>query len=304
MDNTRFYVSDFSTDPIRKGEYTMGVVIGIDVGGSTTKIGGFRKEGDKHILMQPLFVRATDPITSIYGAFGRFTNENDLALSDIDRVVTTGVGSSYITKPIYSLECDSVPEFRAIGLGGLYLSGLERAVVVSMGTGTALVYAEKGKEPEYLGGTGVGGGTLMGLSKKLLGLEDIDYIQELAKEGDLSHIDLRIGDITRKDRALSMPDHMTAANFGKISDAASAADLSLGLLNMVFETVGMMAVFNARAKGVKDIVLTGNLTSVDYAKTAFEGLSAMFGLNFVIPENARFSTVIGTAMGGMQDFTF
>ena len=278
----------------------MGVVIGIDVGGSTTKIVGFKKENGKHELVHPLFVRATDPITSIYGAFGRFTNDNDLDLSDIERVLMTGVGSSYIDKPIYSLRCDTVPEFRSVGLGGLYLSGLDRAIVVSMGTGTALVYAEKGKEPEYLGGTGVGGGTLMGLSKKLLGLEDIDYIQELAKEGDLSRVDLFIRDITKKDPTLTLPDYMTVSNFGKITDGATQADLAKGILNMVFETVGMMALFAARARGVKDIVLTGNLTSVAYAKEAFETLSNLFETRFLIPENAQFGTVIGTALDGLR----
>ena len=279
----------------------MGVVIGIDVGGSTTKIVGFKKENGAHKLVHPLFVRATDPITSIYGAFGRFTNENDLELSDIDRVLMTGVGSSYIDKPIYSLKCDTVPEFRSVGLGGLYLSGLERAIVVSMGTGTALVYAEKGKEPEYLGGTGVGGGTLMGLSKKLLGLEDIEYIQELAKDGDLSKVDLFIRDITKKDPTLTLPDYMTVSNFGKITDGATQADLAKGILNMVFETVGMLALFAARARGVKDIVLTGNLTSVAYAKETFENLSSLFDAHFIIPENAQFGTVIGTALDGLRD---
>ena len=278
----------------------MGVVIGIDVGGSTTKIVGFKREAEGYSLVHPLFVRATDPITSIYGAFGRFTNENDLALSDIERVVMTGVGASYITKPIYSLRCDTVPEFRSIGLGGLYLSGLERAVVVSMGTGTALVYAEKGKEPEYLGGTGVGGGTLVGLSKKLLGLEDIDYIQSLSEGGDLSHVDLRIGDITKKDPGLTMPDHMTASNFGKISDGATDADLAKGIMNMVFETVGMLALFASRAKDNVPVVLTGNLTTVSYAKEAFAILSSMFGVDFIIPQNAQFGTVIGTALGGLD----
>ena len=51
----------------------MYVVIGIDVGGSTTKIVGFREEAGKRELIGPMFVRATDPITSIYGAFGKFT---------------------------------------------------------------------------------------------------------------------------------------------------------------------------------------------------------------------------------------
>ena len=71
------------------------VVLGIDVGGSTTKIVGFRQGNDgSRVLMSPLFVRATDPITSIYGALGRYTAENGLSLSDIRRVMTTGVGSS------------------------------------------------------------------------------------------------------------------------------------------------------------------------------------------------------------------
>ena len=77
------------------------VVLGIDVGGSTTKIVGFKLAPDGgRTLMPPLFVRATDPITSIYGALGRYTAENGLALSDIKRIMTTGVGSSYLSGPI------------------------------------------------------------------------------------------------------------------------------------------------------------------------------------------------------------
>ena len=115
----------------------MRTIIGIDVGGSTTKIVGFRIYEDENIeLVEPQIVRATDPITSIYGAFGRFLDLNNLELRDIDRVMMTGVGSTFVTKPIYSLKCRSVPEFTSIGVGGLYLSGLNEAIVVSMGTGT------------------------------------------------------------------------------------------------------------------------------------------------------------------------
>ena len=34
------------------------------------------------------------------------------------------------------------------------------------------------------------------------------------------------------------------------------------MINLVFETIGMMAIFAARQKEVKDIVLTGNLTNI------------------------------------------
>lgn len=268
-------------------------VIGIDVGGSTTKIVGF-DENKK--LISPLFVRATDQITSIYGALGRFTSENSIELNEIDRIMMTGVGSTFITKPIYGLKCESVPEFRCVGKGGLYLSGLKDTIVVSLGTGTALVHAKGDGAINYLGGTGVGGGTLMGLSKQLLNMDDIDHIVELAKDGDLNNIDLRIKDISKNSDFGGLPDIMTASNFGKISDIATRSDIALGIINMVFEVAGMLAVFAARNHKIKDIVLTGNLTLIPQSKTVFEALNSMFGVNFVVPENAQFSTVIGAAL--------
>lgn len=273
----------------------MGIVIGIDIGGSTTKIVGF--DNNKN-LIAPMFVTADDPITSVYGAFGKFTAINGLGLDDIDKVMITGVGSSYITKSIYGLNCIHTPEFNSIGLGGLYLSGLNEAIIVSLGTGTALVHATKDKAPEYLGGTGVGGGTLVGLSNKMLGLTKIDSIDEIARQGDLGSIDLRICDISKKDMGLSS--HMTAANFGKISDTATNADLAIGLINMVFETVGMISYFAAKQYGLKDIVLTGNLTQISQAKEIFGGLNEMFDMRFVIPENAQYSTVIGAALSSFE----
>ncbi len=284
------------------------VVLGIDVGGSTTKIVGFREGANgAHTLMPPLFVRATDPITSIYGALGRYTTENGLSLSDIRRVMMTGVGSSYLSAPIYSLECRSVPEFSGVGLGGLFLSGLDEAIIVSMGTGTALVHAKRrattGASPdasdaeiEYLGGTGVGGGTLLGLSKRMLGVDTVEHIEQLCEGGDLSKIDLTIQDITKPGQFSEMSANLTASNFGKLSDLADQCDIALGLANMVAETVAMMAVFAARGRGVRDIVLIGNLTRITPIRRVFEDLEQSFGVRFIIPENASFGTVIGAAL--------
>ena len=64
----------------------MGVIIGIDVGGSTTKIVGLRNDPEGLSLIEPQFVRANDPITATYGAFGKFTDEidvNDFGHGDI-----------------------------------------------------------------------------------------------------------------------------------------------------------------------------------------------------------------------------
>ncbi|MBQ3016042.1 MAG: type II pantothenate kinase [Clostridia bacterium] len=279
----------------------MSVVIGIDVGGSTTKIVGFRKDKDKKELIQPQFVQANDPITSIYGAFGKFTDENGLALSSIDKVMMTGVGSSYLKNGLYGLECINVPEFQSIGLGGLYLSGLDNALCVSMGTGTALVHAVAGKKMTYLGGTGVGGGTLMGLSRLLLNADEIPHIMEMATNGNLKNVDLLISDMTADDTLSELNRDLTASNFGNLSDIASKDDIASGILNMVFEMVGMISVFGARSVGVKNIILTGNLTQLPYCRkkfVQFDGLYEKEGMKFSIPELSNFATAIGTALCG------
>ncbi len=277
------------------------IILGIDIGGSTTKIVGFDVSGPDRRLIRPLFVRAADPITSIYGAFGKFLDENDLSLDDIRRVLVTGAGSSYLSRPIYGLPCEAIAEFKSIGLGGLYLSGLERAIIVSCGTGTAVVYAEAGREPLYLGGTGVGGGTLVGLSKRMLGMDNVDHIADLAKSGSLDLVDLKIKDITKTDIVPGFSDIMTASNFGQVSDLATRADIARGIVNMVFETIGMISIFAARNYGLRDIVLTGNLSRLAQAEEVFDTLNRMFDMNFMIPENSAFSTVIGAALAGLGE---
>lgn len=277
-------------------------VIGIDVGGSTTKIVGFRNSVSDNTseLISPFLVRATDPITSIYGAFGRFTSENNLLLQDIDKIMITGVGATHLDHPIFSLKCQSVPEFSAVGLGGLYLSGLNEAIVVSMGTGTALVHAKRDGDTaqvNYLGGTGVGGGTLLGLTRKMTGIDTIEHIEEICHGGNLDNVDLRVKDISNNVEYTGVNENLTAANFGKLSDMASNGDIALGVANMVAETIAMMSVFTARGHGLKNVVLIGNLTTIKPIRNVFNSLDS-FGINFIIPENASFGTVIGAALYG------
>lgn len=278
-------------------------VIGIDIGGSTTKIVGFRTDGERSEMIEPLFVRATDAVTSVYGAFGKFTMQNDLALGDIDRVLMTGVGASFIDKPLYSLDCKKVSEFNSVGNGGLYLSGLDEAIVVSMGTGTALMHAKNinGRTvTEYLGGTGVGGGTLIGLSRRMIGVDTIEHFEQLCEGGDLGNVDLRIKDMS-SDHSFQINDEITASNFGKLSDLATHEDVALGIANMVGETIAMLAVFAARNYKIKDVVLTGNLTAIKGVTQVFEGLESIFGVRFIIPELSQFATVIGAALCDKYD---
>lgn len=278
----------------------MSVIIGIDVGGSTTKIVGLRKSDTGYTLIEPQLVSANDPVTATYGAFGKFTDENSLEIAKIEKIMITGVGSAFINRSMYGLECRCVPEFSCIGHGALYTSGLKNALAVSMGTGTALVHASAGGEMKYLGGTGVGGGTLIGLSRLLLHAESIDHIDEYIEKGDLANIDLRIKDVTRGDTLSLLSRELTAANFGNVSDTASKDDVARGVANLVYETIGMTSIFAARQCGVTDIVLTGNLTRLGFCEEKFTQFNTLgYGVNFVIPKMAQYATVIGAALMGI-----
>ena len=64
----------------------MGIVIGIDVGGSTTKIVGLNKGK----IQSPMFITAADPVTSLFGAFGKYIYDNGIHLSDVEQVMLCG----------------------------------------------------------------------------------------------------------------------------------------------------------------------------------------------------------------------
>ena len=273
----------------------MSAVLGIDVGGSTTKIVGYTAE-KKCIGM--LKVEAADPVTSAYGALGRFINENGLALADVEQVILTGVGASLLTQNVYGIPTLRVDEFEAIGLGGLALSGKQEGLIVSMGTGTAFVRA--GKEGRvHIGGSGVGGGTLVGLGAQLCGVKNFRTIVELAEKGCLDKVDLNIKDISTTHIATLSPD-TTASNFGKMEDGFSPADIAAGLLNLVFQTIGMMAVFACRNDHIKDVVLTGTLTLVPDVRRVFDALETLHDIRFTIPENAIYATATGAALSYLQ----
>ncbi|MDE6648220.1 MAG: pantothenate kinase, partial [Prevotella sp.] len=103
----------------------MGIVIGIDVGISTTKIVGLH---DGRVV-SPIRITAADPVTSLYGAFGKYLHDNNISLGDVEQVMVTGVGSAYIDEPLYGLPTGKTDEFLADGLGARFGSGLTKAIV-------------------------------------------------------------------------------------------------------------------------------------------------------------------------------
>ena len=271
----------------------MKVVVGIDIGGSTTKIAGFKD--DK--MIKPVQISANTPLASLFGGFGKFLYDNKLELEDIKQVNLTGVGSSGIDKPIYGLPTYFVDEFTANGVGGGYFAkDIDEFMVVSMGTGTSYVGVKDGI-PSHLGGIGIGGGTINGLSKYILGFNDIDKVRELALKGDIKKIDLTIGDISTV-AIQGLDTDITASNFGKSSSSASLEDKAQGIVHMVIEDICQTAALIAQGSNIKNFVLIGALTKFTYeCERATNMVKKIFpGIEFIIPNIGEYGTSIGAAL--------
>ena len=269
----------------------MGSIIGIDVGISTTKIVGINADGK---VVAPMRIKATDPVTSLYGAFGKYLYDNHIRLVDVERVMLTGVGSDYIDKQVFARPTFKVEEFVANGLGARHESQLDRMVVVSMGTGTSLVQYENG-DISHIGGVGIGGGTLLGLSRVMLQTDEIPLVAELAQRGDISKVNVLIGEISANSIP-GLPSDATASLFGNAKNDARREDLALGILWLVLQSIGSCAYLSALGSGIKDFVLIGNLTLLPQCRDVFPAMEKLYGVRFHIPQHSEFCTAIGAAL--------
>lgn len=268
----------------------MGIIIGIDVGISTTKIVGLR-DGKPSA---PIRITAADPITSLYGAFGKYLHDNNIQLTNVEHVMLTGVGAAYVKNDVYGVPTSRCDEFVADALGARYESHLDHAIVVSMGTGTSFVMCN-GEEINHIGGIGIGGGTLQGLSRIMLNTSDIKQVSALAMQGHISHVNLLIGDISAQPLP-GLPMEATASIFARAQNDATKEDIACGIISMVLQSIGSAAVLAAQGTGCRDMVLIGNLSLLPQCKEVFPALEKLYNVRFHIPKYSEYCTAIGAAL--------
>ena len=211
----------------------------------------------------------------------------------------TGVGSAFVDSPLYGLPTRKTDEVIANGLGARHATDIDRLIVVSMGTGTSFVRIN-GDEIQHIGGMGIGGGTLQGRSRLLLKTHDIHQVAGLAAKGDVTRVNLQIGDICNN--ALpDLPVSATASLFGKADSNASPEDIACGIIYTVLQTIGGAAVLSALNSPVKDFVLIGNLTQLPQCREVFPKMESIYHVRFHIPPYAEYRTAIGAALAYVRE---
>ncbi|MDR2313379.1 MAG: pantothenate kinase [Spirochaetaceae bacterium] len=266
------------------------MIIGIDIGSTTTKAVSI--QGGR--VIHKIKTKALDAVTSATGAFGKMTVENGIKIGDIKRIMITGAGATKLKNDLFGIPTGLAGEIESIGIGGMFLAGRDNIIITNIGTGTVIIEA-RSDGISHLGGSGVGGGTILGLAKKLLSTSEFSDIMKLAERGRLNQVDLLLEDIMETDLSF-LNKESTASNFGKMLDGARNEDIALGLLNMVYQVIGMLSVFAAQRRNTGKVVVTGNGSKNLIGRRVFGAITEIYNVGFEYPEDAEYTTAIGAAL--------
>ena len=268
------------------------LIIGIDIGASMTKVVAL----EKLQIVGLKTVTNVDVLDPAQSALKAVLLAADRECEDVLRVAVSGGGARFIGDTLLGLPVVRVEEIKAIGLGGLELSGKQQALVVSMGTGTAMVVAsDKGKKIEHIGGTAVGGGVIEGLSRRMLGKSRFEEVEEMASRGNTNNVDTTVDEVEGGAVGI-LPKEATASNFKKLDVNSDENDVAAAIFNMVSQVIGVITVMAARAYHLEeDVVLVGNLIQSKRIAELINGVAKLFQIKICIPVNGEYCTAIGAA---------
>lgn len=199
----------------------------------------------------------------------------------------------------------AIVEFEATYHGVRYLlqekgKSLDSFILTNVGTGTSIHYLSEHTH-RRVGGTGVGGGTIMGLSYALTGLAEYDELVRLAADGSREQIDLLVRHIYEGAEP-PIPGELTASNFGRLNmfaalDKPSHSDLLSSVIGLVGETVATTSVLAAGQFGAGTVVFIGSsFIRNDLLKEAVEGYTKLRGAEPVFLENGAYSGAVGALL--------
>ncbi|WP_423406684.1 type II pantothenate kinase [Heyndrickxia sp. MSNUG] len=259
--------------------------IGIDAGGSLIKI-AFEEKSRIHFKKYSI-----EDLESAFNWLKMFAASK--------RIVLTG-GKAGSIKADFFQEAEIVNEFKAACEGAMYLmeqekiSLQEKVLLVNIGTGTSWFVME-GSHYERVLGSGIGGGTFMGLGTLLGDSRDFSELVELASIGTRGKVDLLVKDIYHPEEP-PIPGDLTASNFAKASKSkeSSAADQVAAVINMISETITLLSVQAATLHSTKKVIYIGSTLSGNKVLQSYlEKYAKMSGLESVFLQNGEYSGALG-----------
>lgn len=274
----------------------------IDFGGTVTDL-ILRREGLDDVLLA-LPTAVPEPAVAEELLARLLTTAGETPDSQIGVLAVTGGRSWQLPDRLGAARVVKVDEPTATAVGGLLEDAPAPAIVVSLGTGTGIVLADPPAPPQRLVGSGIGGGTLLGLAKLLLGTTDVARIGDLARHGDLSRCDLTVGDILGGGVG-PVPAEATAAHFARVAREGSVVprpeDIAATLLNLIGQAVLRLAFEAARFHQARSIVLVGHVLDVPGFRDAIERIPLLDRSYVRIVSEPGFAVARGALETALRD---
>ena len=262
-------------------------IIGIDRGATFTDFAVIESSS----LVETLSIEKRD--------WSSITNTYDRLTARHQNYRTVFTGSAADMPEWLRGEVRMISEIDAIGFGGSILANYSDCIVVSIGTGTAIVHFSE-QDARHVGGTGLGGGTIKGLSSIICGIDDPLQIEGQARKGNPSKINLTISDLGYEGISFLDSD-MTASNFANVT-SRNPADMAAGILRLVGETVAIIASVCARECQCQDrIAIVGKVANSQFIRHTIQLVGELYQTQFTFPENPGYATAYGAAMQYIND---
>lgn len=179
------------------------------------------------------------------------------------KVNITG-GISVLLKENYIKNATIVDEFTSMATGSRYLLQIEENhvqgdyILISIGTGTSIYHIMQSSFERLLG-TGIGGGTFIGLGYLLTGENNFYSLVEKAEEGNRVNSDLLVQDIYGHENT-PLIGELTASNFGKahLNNKGTKHDYLASTIQMIAETCFLLASQAAISKQIDKLMFVGS----------------------------------------------
>ncbi len=246
-------------------------------------------EGRDGITKQLIVNQRGTPSEQIKQAFNFFSGQLT------GKTVIGVTGGQYRALPDIVDGCSliKVDEMDALGLGGLALSGRVAGLIVSAGTGTAMVAAQD-RNIEHVTGSAVGGGTLIGLSKLLLDITDASIIDRMAMAGNAARVDVMLNEAVGGEVG-RLPANANAVNLGKLAHEIdySQADLAAGLVRLVAQVIAVIAINAAGAAKLGHVIMAGHMMDMASFCREINLVGEFYRFAFIIPEEPGTATAMG-----------
>jgi len=241
----------------------------------------------------------------------RFTLHPSHALDEVVRAIRrarpvriglTGGGAEGLGR-LLDGRATRVNEFAAWGsgmaevLGSAQSAPAPRYLVASLGTGTSVLLVD-GLSVSRVGGTALGGGTVVGLGSLLVGSADFAEIAALAAKGSRREVDLLVSDIYRAGE-IPLAADLTASSFAKLARRDPALpsrpeDLAAAIMGLVGENVALICGGLAAAAQVPRVLYAGSTLRENPAlRDVLALVTSALGRTPVFPPHGEFAGAVG-----------